>query len=110
MKRVKANRDWDRGQVTVRLTARRKELLMLLAGREGVSGGPTHAIDRAIDLALAPGTHDSMREDIAELRDALTQSDAARERTDARLARSLSELLESVAGLSKTLRELGTEG
>ena len=110
MTRGKALRDWDRGQVTVRLTTRRKERLMLLAAREALSGGPTDAIDRAVELALTPETPDQLREEIVELREALTESDAARERTDERLGRSLFELLEIVAGLSKTLRELGSEG
>ena len=109
MKSAKRSRDWDRGQVTVRLTRARKESLMMLAAREGVSGGPTSAIDRAIDLASAPARGDELLEEIAELRGELAESEAARERRDERLERSIADLSRGVAALSKALRELATD-
>ena len=109
MKRATASRDWDRGQVTVRLTTRRKESLMLLAAQEAVSGSPTDAIDRAIDLALDPGTTDALRGELSELRILLAQSEAARERQEARLARELSEISGVVTALTEALRALSIE-
>lgn len=109
MKGAKKSRDWDRDQVTVRLTRARKENLMMLAAREGVSGGPTSAIDRAIDLASSPNPGDALLDQIAELRGELAESDAARELRDARLERAIAELSRGIQVLSEVLRELASD-
>lgn len=105
MKRGKTTRDWDRGQVTVRLTSRRKELLMLLAAREAVSGGPTSAIDRAIDLAMAP-SGEPLEAFLEELESRLARADSERAAEAASFAQTAAGLEAAVSQLADALRAL----
>lgn len=81
---------WERGQVTVRLTKRRKELLAKLSAREGCGPGPGAAIDKAIDLALNDSGKPLLAEHLSQLSDEVSSKGALHDQRmatlDARLA------------------------
>lgn len=99
---------WDRAQLTIRLTQRRKERLMLLAGLERLSGGPGEAIDRALDLALSEQPED-VSERIAALEGAVRESEERRAHDAAAMAAELRKVAASLDALRGLLAELAQE-
>lgn len=101
-------RHWNRSQVTIRLTTARKEQLALLTTREGVSGGPTAVINRAIDLALIR-SESPMSELIDLLESRLTQTESERTKQAAAMSRIVVELKLAVEQLSEALRTVAED-
>ena len=113
MKNVKRDnlpkREWERSQITLRLTNARKMQLIRIAAREGVGGGPGKAIDRAIDLALVERSETDAPSEVLELSEKLSSCSDAAERRMAIVERRLEELLTAVETLTRTIASVASE-
>ena len=106
-----AKADWDRGQLSLRLTPARRERLLQIARDMPVGSTPGEAVDRAIERALAPATTTAGDAALARL-DALEEmiESLGRQRArDATLARAASdETLREVRALAGLMSAVAT--
>lgn len=91
---------WERPQLNIRLTARRKQLLLRIAEGAPAAGSPQRAFDRALDLATAAlDETEASCERLAEVEAAVREM-ARAQSSDAASFR------EQLAAISKSLQDL----
>ncbi len=100
---------WDRGQATVKLVGRRKQLLEQVARAHAPGSSPVAAIDRALEMATRPEDEADMASRIYAIEDLLVLVDAARSADTAKLEAQLAKVAASLAGLHALITQLAGE-
>lgn len=100
---------WDRGQATVKLVGRRKQLLQAIARAHAPGCSPVEAIDRALELASAPDDEADVVSRMHSIEDLLMLVDEARRSDTAKMEAQLAKVAASLAGLHALIKELAGE-
>jgi hypothetical protein len=99
---------WDRGQATVKLVGRRKQLLEVVAkGCPGCS--PVEAMDRALELATRPEDETDFASRIYAIEDLLALIDDARRADAGKIEAQLAKVAASLSSLHALITELAGE-
>lgn len=93
---------WTRDQATVKLVGRRKAMLEKVAARFAPGCSPVEAIDRALEIALAP-SEDS---DLVSLTELVMVVDDARRADAARIESAIAKLSAQLRGLHALIEEV----
>lgn len=105
---------WSRGELTLRMSKRRSQLLRRIAARMPAGATPTDAIDEALELALREAGQGAgaaeAADDIRELRGSLEREAAERRDESARIAEALSAHAEAVEGLRRLISRVADGG
>jgi len=105
----KSNEPWSRTQLTIRLTGRRKQLLLKLAALAEPGCTPGEAIDVAIRTALDERGPGELEARMQSVEDTLEAMDSERRFEAARIERALKKLESGVAALHALIAELAGE-
>lgn len=101
---------WERRQMTVRLTAKRKELLRRLALRVPAAQTPQQAWDRALESALvAIDGEADFAERLAQIEETLARMDEASASQVARLEAAAVQVSQSVDALRTLLASVAAQ-
>lgn len=100
---------WDRGQATVKLVGRRKQLLEQVARAHAPGCSPVEAVDRALELATRPDDEADLASRIYAIEDLLVLVDEARGADSAKLEAQLLKVASSLAALHALIEELAGE-
>jgi hypothetical protein len=100
---------WNRGQATLKLVGRRKQLLEQLARARAPGCSPVEAVDRALELATAPSDATDLASRLFAIEDLLMLVDEARRGDTAKLEAQLAKIAANLAGLHALITELARE-
>jgi hypothetical protein len=100
---------WSRGQVTVKLVGRRKQLLERIARAHAPGCSPVEAIDRALEMATAPQDDADFASRLFAIEELLALVDEARAADSVKVEAQIGRLAASLAGLHAMIKELAGE-
>jgi hypothetical protein len=100
---------WGRGQATVKLVGRRKQLLEKVASIHAPGCSPVEAIDRALEMATAPQDESDLASRLFAIEALLALVDEARAADSSKVEAQIAKLAASLAGLHSLIKQLAEE-
>lgn len=100
---------WDRGQATVKLVGRRKQLLAQIAQAHAPGCSPVEAVDRALELATKPEDEADLASRLYAIEELLALVDEARRKDAAKIEAQIAKLAASLASLHALIEHLAEE-
>lgn len=100
---------WSRGQATVKLVGRRKQLLEGIARAHAPGCSPVDAMDRALEMATSPQDEADFASRLFAIEELLVLVDEARAADADKIEAQIAKLATSLASLHALIKQLAEE-